>query len=426
MSSDWQNVLVGERIAVTKGAGYKGFDLENPEAADRLLSITSISPGGGFVANGLRPFGGKYRDDQACEPGDIVIALTDLTQTGEMLGSPAMTVDVGRKMICSHHTARIHDLAEDVHRKWLYYRLQGRDWIRRADAFAGGTTVRQFMPEALTSWEISWPPLDEQRRIAWVLGSLDDKIELNRRLARTLEEIAAAIFKARFIDFEGVAEFEDSEIGLIPKGWQVSTAGEELDPVGGGTPDTKHSAYWDDDGYEWATPKDLSGFDGQFLVDTSRRLSELGASKISSGLLPEGSVLLSSRAPVGYTAIAGVPMAINQGFIAVRPNESFGSAYVLLWLRSQLATIRRRAGGTTFAEISKKAFRPIPFLVPDTHSLSLFDEFVTPVFAGIRRAEAEMRTLVGVRDALLPKLISGRVRVPEGAGPDVDPLAEAA
>ena len=270
------------------------------------------------------------------------------------------------------------------------------------------------------------PPLPEQRRIAWVLGSLDDKIELNRRLARTLEEIAAAIFKARFIDFEGVTEFEDSEIGLIPKGWQVSTAGEELDPVGGGTPDTKHSAYWDDDGYEWATPKDLSGFDGQFLVDTSRRLSELGASKISSGLLPEGSVLLSSRAPVGYTAIAGVPMAINQGFIAVRPNESFGSAYVLLWLRSQLATIRRRAGGTTFAEISKKAFRPIPFLVPDTHSLSLFDEFVTPVFAGIRRAEAEMRTLVGVRDALLPKLISGRVRVPEGAGPDVDPLAEAA
>jgi type I restriction enzyme S subunit len=148
------------------------------------------------------------------------------------------------------------------------------------------------------------------------------------------------------------------------------------------------------------------------LLATERRITDAGLAQISSGLLAPGTVLLSSRAPIGYLAIAQVPVAVNQGFIAMKPRHGVPSAYLLLWAKSAHAEIISRANGSTFLEISKAAFRPIPAVHPPVHVMRAFADQVDPLFGRVVAAERAASALADVRDALLPKLVAGELRVP--------------
>ncbi|HUX08308.1 MAG TPA: restriction endonuclease subunit S [Acidobacteriota bacterium] len=292
------------------------------------------------------------------------------------------------------------------------------------------TTLRQA--------ELPVPPLPEQRAIASILGSLDDKIELNRKTCETLEEMARAIFKSWFVDFDPVRakmsgekseaicarlgltremlelfpdRLVDSELGEIPEGWKVETIESIATAVGGSTPSTKESSYWDDGIYFWATPKDLSGLHTTVLFGTERRITEEGLSQISSGLLPVGTVLLSSRAPIGYRAITEVPVAINQGFIAISPNPGISNLFILNWLESAHETIVSKANGSTFLEINKANFRVIELVVPNGAIMKAFDQLARSLYQELVHMGNEIGTLVSHRDSLLPKLISGEIEV---------------
>jgi type I restriction enzyme S subunit len=190
--------------------------------------------------------------------------------------------------------------------------------------------------DILSRFPITLLPVADQKAIAHILGTLDDKIELNRKTNETLEAMAKALFKSWFVDFDPVRakaegrptglpaeisdlfpdSFEDSELGEIPSGWRVTPVGDVVECVGGSTPSTSEADYWDGGEYFWATPKDLSSLSEPFLLDTAKKITADGVQRISSGILPVGTVLLSSRAPVGYVAAACVPVSINQGFIA--------------------------------------------------------------------------------------------------------------
>ena len=211
----------------------------------------------------------------------------------------------------------------------------------------------------------------------------------------------AALFPDRFVD---------SELGEMPAGWEVSTIGQEVDVVGGSTPSTKVPSFWHG-AINWATPKDLSSLNSPVLMDTSRKITESGLAKISSGLLPRGTVLLSSRAPIGYLAIADIPVAINQGFIAMKCQRRLSALYVWLWTAANMGTILENANGSTFQEISKSNFRPLPVIVPRVSLRQIYDQLVQPFYDLITKNERQSRALVDLRDALLPKLISGELRL---------------
>ncbi len=193
------------------------------------------------------------------------------------------------------------------------------------------------------------------------------------------------------------------QVGLIPKAAKY--------PVGGGTPRTTEPAYWNERIHHWATPKDLSRLAVPVLLETERRITDAGLAQISSGLLPAGTVLLSSRAPIGYLAIAEVPVAINQGFIAMKPQKGVSNLFLLLWARSAHEEILSHANGSTFLEISKANFRPISVAAPPTAVFGAFDGIARPLYRKIVSNEHESRTLAALRDTLLPKLISGELRV---------------
>ena len=300
------------------------------------------------------------------------------------------------------------------------------------------------------------PSLDEQQQIVKHLKTIDEKIELNRQINETLEAMAQALFKSWFVDFDPVIdnallagkaipeplkqraemrqaqldsgkaktnseindlfprEFEfTEELGWIPRGWEVSKIEKEYETVGGGTPSTKNPDFWEDGDIHWTTPKDLSGKQSKILLDTDRKITELGLAKISSGLLPVNTVLMSSRAPVGYLALAKIPVAINQGYIAFKCNKTLTSEYAIQWAESEMAQIKQRAGGTTFSEISKRNFRDIDILVPSSELVERYSEAVKSIYDKVTANEKQSNTLANLRDTLLPKLMSGELRIPD-------------
>ena len=290
-------------------------------------------------------------------------------------------------------------------------------------------------------------PLPNSKAIAYISGVIEafsSRITLLRETNATLEAIAQAIFKSWFVDFdpvrakmegrapEGMDEataalfpdsFEESELGPVPRGWQVGTVGKVVKTVGGGTPDTKDESYWEPAEHCWTTPKDLSGISAPVLLDTERKLSAKGVSRVSSGLLPTGTLLMSSRAPIGYLAISKVPMAINQGYIAMPPGSVLPPLYMLYWCRQHMSIIKNHANGSTFMEISKKVFRLLPILVPSAEILTQFIVIISALFDRLVKNEEQAQTLASLRDTLLPRLISGKLRLPEAENAIAEAIA---
>ena len=294
-----------------------------------------------------------------------------------------------------------------------------------------GSTVDRIPLIEMPDFPIRVPRnIAEQRAIAHILGTLDDKIELNRRMNATLEAMARALFKSWFVYFDPVRARMDgrdsglpkglsdlfpdrlveSESGDVPEGWAVSAIGDEVVAAGGATPSTKEPAYWENGTHCWATPKDLSTLSSPVLVETARKISGRGVKKISSGLLPAGTVLLSSRAPIGYLAIVEVPTAVNQGFIAMVCNRRLPNVYVLFWCQENLDHVKSISGGSTFSEISKKTFRTVPVIVPSDQLLAVYENIVRPLYDRVVTNTKESATLAATRDSLLPKLTSGEIR----------------
>jgi len=316
--------------------------------------------------------------------------------------------------------------ADPVFVYFFFRSPQGRAEILRYTSQVGTPGIGQPL-QSLKRFRLPLPPISIQHTIAAILGALDDKIDLNRRMNETLEAMARAIFKDWFVDFgptrakmEGRAPYLAPAIWSLfpdrldeegkPEGWTHSTIGQEVDVVGGSTPSTTEPRFWGGE-FAWATPKDLSSLSAPVLLRTERKITEAGLAQIGSGLLPVGTVLLSSRAPIGYIAVAQVPTAVNQGFIAMICRRRISNTFVWLWTHANLEAVHQKANGSTFQEISKSNFRPISITVAAHAVHHAFDQMARPLLDRIVSNEKESRTLTVTRDLLLPKLMSGEIRV---------------
>jgi type I restriction enzyme, S subunit len=358
--------------------------------------------------------------------GDVV--LTVEAPLGEVAQLGPEKVALAQRVVTLRGKAGLLDST------YLLYLLQSEETQDQLKSRATGTTVLGIKQSELRKVPIKVPPLPFQREAAATLKALDDRITLLRETNATLEAIAQALFKSWFVDFDPVRakmegrvpegmdeatsalfpdEFESSVLGAVPRGWRVMSVGDAVETVGGATPDTKNSEYWEPANHCWTTPKDLSGISAPVLLDTERKLSGQGLAKIGSGLLPVGTLLLSSRAPIGYLAVTQVPLAINQGYIAMPPGGLLPPLYMLFWCRENMEGIKSRSNGSTFMEISKKAFRPIPALVPPPDIVKAFTSTASALFARLVENERQAQTLTTLRDTLLPRLISGQLRLPE-------------
>lgn len=425
---------LADYVRVKHGFAFKGEYFTEEVGPNVLVTPGNFAIGGGFQEEKVKYYAGPVPEDYILKKGDLVVTMTDLSKSGDTLGYPALIPGSARRQYLHNQRIGLVEVRDgvSVDRRFLFYRLRASDYRQHILATASGSTVRHTSPGRITEFKITFPPIDEQRAIADVLGALDDKIEQNRRTARALERLAGAIFRTWFVDFEPVkakaegatsfhsmpqavfdalpTRFVDSEIGPAPEGWDVKAIGDVVTVKGGGTPSTKKPEYWDGGLHCWATPKDMSRLVHSVLLDTERRITSAGVDCISSGLLPVGTVLMSSRAPVGYLAIACVPTAINQGFIAMVCDGPLPPIFVLNWAVSSMDTIKAHASGTTFPEISKSSFRPLPIIQPSADAVTAYHQTADALFRMVIACIKESERLGEVRDYLLPRLLSGSVR----------------
>ena len=292
--------------------------------------------------------------------------------------------------------------------KWAYYKLLTVD-INKMDS---GSAIPSTDRYEIYSLSVELPPLDEQRRIAGILGSLDDKIELNRRINANLEAQAQALFRSWFVDFEPFRDgpFVDSELGKIPQGWKIGTLSEIGDVIGGGTPSKIKPEYYTDNGIAWITPKDLSTNNCKFTSKGETDISELGYKNSSAKLMPRGSVLFSSRAPIGYISIAKNEICTNQGFKSIVPKKA-GTCFIYYFLRNNTSKIESMASGSTFKEASGGLMKSLEVIIPSNKILTAFEEAIQPLFNMQEHNEDENARLSALRDILLPKLMAGEINL---------------
>ncbi|UVF18855.1 restriction endonuclease subunit S [Microvirga terrae] len=334
--------------------------------------------------------------------------------------------------VCSPQTTVWRSLDPNkLDRAYLYAFMRSSEFAKQLYKVQGETDMAPYVSlTAQRRFSIPLPHIDTQRSIGEITSTLDNKIELNQRMAETLEEIARALFKSWFVDFDPVrAKAEGRPTGLpddiaalfpscfgddgLPEGWSTAPFGELFEVRSGNTPSTDKPEYWGEE-HSWATPRDLSRLSSPILLATERQLSKAGLEQSNSGLLPPRSILLSTRAPIGYLAFAVVPVAINQGMAGIVAKK-WSTSYAWLWCEQNVDMFISVAGGSTFPEISKGTLRSLPMLAPPNDIIEAFSGRADELVSRIINLAKESQTLGELRDILLPKLIFGELSIQSSA-----------
>jgi type I restriction enzyme S subunit len=416
MGSDWQEVALGEIFNVKHGFAFKSEWFTDEPQPTILVTPGNFSIGGGFQNIKPKYYKGPIPKDYVLKPGQIIVTMTDLSKQADTLGYSAIVPDDGNFWL---HNQRIGLLefnesfsSDPIFINYLLRTYNYRSWIIGS---ASGTTVKHTSPSRIHSFKCKIPPLPEQRAIAHILGSLDDKIELNHRMNRTLEAMARAIFKSWFVDFDPVRakaegrptglpddiaalfpdSFEDSELGEIPKGWEVVTF-EELT-------EAKQGKY---------IPKnDMSD------IQTNEHIYPVwGGNGIrgysSTYMYEEPVVVLTCRGSnCGRIDLTESPAWISNIAFACSPKYgSINFINVYFHFSSFSETITGSAQPQiTYTSLKNKRMQfPVHKEICDAYSKK-----IDSLYMMIRENNRQSTTLATLRDTLLPKLISGELRVPD-------------
>ena len=265
-------------------------------------------------------------------------------------------------------------------------------------SMVGSSGRQRVQTDVVQNIEIEMPIFDEQVKIASILKSFDDKITLNNAINKNLEQQAQSCFQELFVD------------NADPE-WATGTISDLGTVVGGSTPSKAKPEYYTESGIAWITPKDLSINKSKFISHGENDITELGLKNSSAAIMPEGTVLFSSRAPIGYIAIAAGEVTTNQGFKSVVPKPEIGTPFVYFFLKNTLPVIEGMASGSTFKEVSGSTMKNVPAVIPDAETLAKFSNFCAPIFAQQRILEEQNQSLAALRDNLLPRLMSGEIDV---------------
>lgn len=293
--------------------------------------------------------------------------------------------------------------------RFVYYALL-KDY-EVLHGMAKGAAQNNLNLVMVKDYNLRVPTLAIQQRIASILSTYDDAIENNRRRMALLEKAARLLYEEWFVRLRFPGHEHTPISHGIPQGWERHRIGDVAECVGGGTPSTKVSNYWDDGDISWVTPTDVTRNDHFVLLDSQKRITEAGLQNSSAKVVPPHAVLMTSRASVGFFAVAGREVCTNQGFISVVPHDAIFSNFILFQLSHRVEEIRGMASGSTFPEVSRGKFREFLIQVPPRRIVADFDEQASMFLKQIRILKLQNQKLRAARDLLLPRLMSGEIEV---------------
>lgn len=255
------------------------------------------------------------------------------------------------------------------------------------------------------------PGRNVQDTIVSILSAYDDLIETNRRRIVLLEEAARLLYREWFVHFRFPGHEHVPLTDGLPEGWERQTFDDVCETIGGGTPKTEKPEFWNDGDIPWYTPTDITRNSCLALLDSATKITEAGLRGSSAKMLPAGTVLMTSRASVGFFGIIETPSCTNQGFISIIPHDPRARMYLLHNLMHRVEEIRSHAGGATYKEISKGKFRALPVVIPDATLLREFEHQASTLHAQVRTLHTQNQKLAQARDLLLPRLMNGEIAV---------------
>ena len=348
--------------------------------------------------------------------------------------NPGETAYVPAEIECAlgHNLVLLRADGKKLFPPFLRWLVRGADWWEQVGTFINvGAVFDSLKCADIPNFSMPLPPLAEQKAIAAVLGALDDKIELNRRMNAKLEEMARALFQSWFVDFDPVRakldgrrpfsldpataalfpeHLEDSQLGHIPKGWEVKAVGDIGDVICGKTPPTSVADYYGED-IPFVTIPDMHG--NVFCAATARKLSLAGANSHANKTLPPGSLCVSCIATPGLVVITSEDSQTNQQINSVVPyqkEETYFWYWVMTGLGAEIAS--SGSGGSVLVNLSKGRFETLQVIKPPHALISAYHTTVRPFFEAILANTHQSRSLAILRDTLLPKLLSGELKVP--------------
>ena len=389
MKSDWQVKKLSDLVEfnpserLPKGAIAKKISMDMLQPYTKDVFQYELQPYNG---------GAKFRN------GDTIMArITPCLENGKVSKVNILTKDEVGFGSTEYIVLRAIPNVSDP--DFIYY-LTISDLVRAPaiKSMVGSSGRQRVQQNVLETLELPIPPYDEQKKIAAILSALDEKIATNRAINDNLEQQAQSYFQELFVD------------NADPE-WAIGTISDLGTVVGGSTPSKAKPEYYTESGIAWITPKDLSINKSKFVSHGENDITELGLKNSSAAIMPEGTVLFSSRAPIGYIAIAAGEVTTNQGFKSVVPKPEIGTPFVYFFLKNTLPVIEGMASGSTFKEVSGSTMKNVPAVIPDAETLAKFSDFCAPIFAQQRILEEQNQSLATLRDNLLPKLMSGEIDV---------------
>ena len=300
---------------------------------------------------------------------------------------------------------------EIVDARFLYQILKSEYYRPYFKQYCTGSAQPQLPIKNFSQIYLNVPDIKTQHRIADIVSAYDDLIKNNQRQIKLLEEAAQRLYKEWFVDLRFPGHENTKIVDGVPEGWRVASIADICDTVGGGTPSTKIQSYYEKGDILWVTPTDITRNFSLALLDTEKKITPEGLKNSSANMLPAETILMTSRASVGFFGMCKYEVCTNQGFISCIPKRENLQMYLLFNLKSRVEEIRQKAGGSTYLEISKTVFRELKIILPKDEVLAEYQKNVHDIFDEIYCRTEMIKSLVDMRNRLLPKLMSGEVEV---------------
>ena len=348
-----------------------------------------------FEATEMERYGLKYGDIVMCEGGEPGRCAIWKDQMPGMMIQKAL------------HRIRPHECLDH---RFLFYSFLHTGKKGGFSPLFTGATIKHLPRQKLAKVEVPVPRLETQLKIADILSAYDDLIENNRRRIALLEQAARELYREWFVRLRFPGHEHTEIVDGVPEGWVRNRISDACNTTGGGTPSTKIASYWGGD-VTWIVPTDVTKNDSLVLLDSARKITENGLRESSAKMVPAETILMTSRASVGFFALMDREVCTNQGFINVIPHEEEMRMYLLFNLMSRVAEIRSNAKGSTYPEISKSRFRDMDIVVPTKPLVVEFANFASAIIREVRCIKRLTLGLSQARDLLLPRLMSGAVAV---------------
>lgn len=436
MSSEWAEVQLSDLISIKHGFAFKGEYFSDSPTAYQLVTPGNFSIGGGFQLGKGKYYNGPIPAEYVLKRGDVVVTMTDLSKAADTLGFAALVPETCDTTWLHNQRVGLIEVKSGAPIKlgFLHYLMHSSEYRHWVVSSATGSTVKHTSPTRICGYRFKLPPIEVQTEISAMLGNLDDRITLLRETNATLEAIAQALFKSWFVDFdpvrakmagrapEGIDEataalfpdgLEESALGSVPRGWRIGTLNDLSD---------LNSESWSAKNHPATVAYvDLANAKDNEIASTTNFAFDEAPSR-ARRVLRAGDTIIGTVRP-GNRSFAFIHAPVSNltastGFAVLRPSEVANTEFVYLAATqdSSIEHLSHVADGGAYPAVRPDVVSGLQTVVPDGKVLSAFHFVSAPLLAKVSENQAQAQTLATLRDTLLPRLISGQLRLPEAQG----------